>query len=263
MDQAPLYNAIQAGDPSISPPVGPGGPRGDNNWTTWNQAPPYMKCPSDESAGLQIQAHSYVVSVGDQVANVNTSTNTRGLFARINWRGHRDMLDGSSNTIVMSEIVSHVPSFGGQSGVAAGPQEWQIRKASANFVPGLVASPAVCRTVSDGRFYLAGTNVRGRRGIKWTDAPATLIAFNTVLPPNSPACSESGDFGDQDNSVLPPQSRHVGGVHGLFGDGAVHFISDSIDSGNTAVQQPATGPSRYGVWGAMGSIGGEDIVSEF
>jgi prepilin-type processing-associated H-X9-DG protein len=155
-----------------------------------------------------------------------------------------------------------VPSFGGQTGSTSGARTHEIRKALANFVPGVVASPAVCRTVTDGQYYVAGTNVRGRRGIKWTDAPATLNAFNTVLPPNSPACSESGDFGDQDNSVLPPQSRHTGGVHGLFVDGAVRFISDSIDAGNLGAQQPAAGPSVYGVWGSMGSMAGGDITGE-
>ncbi len=42
-------------------------------------------------------------------------------------------------------------------------------------------------------------------------------------------------------------------------DGSVRFISDSIDTGNQAVFQGNTGPSMYGVWGALGSINGGEV----
>jgi hypothetical protein len=52
---------------------------------------------------------------------------------------------------------------------------------------------------------------------------------------------------------------------GVLTDGSVRFFSNTIDCGNTGAAQPAVsaatpfgGPSRYGVWGAVGSImGGE------
>ena len=127
----------------------------------------------------------------------------------------------------------------------------------------MVASPVVCRTVVSGRYYVAGTNVRGRRGIKWTDGPATLQMFNTILPPNGPICAEGGDYGDQDNIVLPPHSRHTGGVHALLCDGSVRFINENIDSGNTGAQQPLSGRSVYGTWGSLGSIAGNEVVGNF
>jgi hypothetical protein len=43
----------------------------------------------------------------------------------------------------------------------------------------------------------------------------------------------------------------------------VRFISDNIDTGNTAAQQPLTGPSVYGTWGRLGSIAGGEVVGEF
>jgi hypothetical protein len=60
-------------------------------------------------------------------------------------------------------------------------------------------------------------------------------------------------------------------VHCLLADGAVRFISDTISTGNlsapdlTAASNTATysGPSNYGVWGALGSRNGGDIVGEF
>lgn len=260
MEQGTMYDRIQAGDANNAP----GGPRGDQSWVVWDTPPVSIKCPSDIGAfqrGPLGKNHSYVFSAGDQVANVNTILNSRGLFGRFVWRRFSEVSDGTSNTIAMSEIISNGPTGnGGQFGFTAGAREIHIGLAIANNIPGVVASPSVCRTVADGKYYLAGTNVRGRRGFNWTDGPATLCMFTTVLPPNSPACAESGDFGDQDNSVLPPHSRHPGGVNGVLCDGAVRFISDNINTGNLGVAQSQAGTSHYGVWGAMGSINGHENV---
>jgi len=52
-------------------------------------------------------------------------------------------------------------------------------------------------------------------------------------------------------------------------DGSVHFVSDTIDSGNqqygsqTNDREPMSGPSPFGVWGAMGSINGGESKSMF
>jgi prepilin-type processing-associated H-X9-DG protein len=259
LEQAPMYNQIQAGDANNAP----GGPRGDQGWAVWDTPPSLLKCPSDDGAS-SLKSHSYAFSAGDTAANVNTVLNTRGVFGRLAWKGIRDVTDGTSNTIAMSEIISQVRTgAGGQFGFAAGANQIEIGLALANNIAGVVASPSLCRTTVSGRYYVAGTNVRGRRGINWIDGPATLCMFNTILAPNSPICAESGDFGDQDNSILPPHSRHTGGVHGLMCDGAVRFINQNIDTGNTGIAQPASGPSVYGIWGALGSTSGGEPVGDF
>lgn len=63
-------------------------------------------------------------------------------------------------------------------------------------------------------------------------------------------------------SDLPP--------NGLMGDGAVKFITESVDTGNTdqgpvgtaAPGAPPVGSgSNYGIWGAAGSISGRQTTS--
>ena len=52
--------------------------------------------------------------------------------------------------------------------------------------------------------------------------------MTTILPPNSEICRNTSG----QEYVLPPGSLHQGGCHVLMGDGAVKFITDSIEAGN-------------------------------
>jgi prepilin-type processing-associated H-X9-DG protein len=94
----------------------------------------------------------------------------------------------------------------------------------------------------------------------WQDAQPMYVAFNTVLPPNAPACADGGNWGDSNHLVIPPASRHPGGVNGSMSDGSVRFFSETIDAGNLSVFQPPYGASNYGVWGALGSKAGGETV---
>jgi prepilin-type processing-associated H-X9-DG protein len=161
----------------------------------------------------------------------------------------------------MSEIQSNLPvGGGGQFGMPSIGNEayWN---AVVNNIPGVSNSPGVCRTVTNGNKLKPGLTIHVRRGIQWTDAPADLCMFNTVMPPNSPACAESGEWGDHDIVVLPPNSAHPGGVNGSMCDGAVRWFSDNINTGNVGLPQSRDAPSVYGVWGAIGSVSGGDAAT--
>lgn len=262
MEQQNMFAKIQAGDTTVSgTPIAPGGPRGDQSWVVWNTPPAILKCPSDPNAKQSPRGHSYVVSGGDTILNLNTIASPRGPFGRFVWRRLGEISDGLSNTIAISEIQTNLPvGLGGQFGQPSTGSE-RIWNAVVNNIPGVVNSPAVCRTVANGQFIRPNQTIHGRRGIHWTDAPADLSMFSTVLPPNSPACAESGEWGDHDNVVLPPNSAHPNGVNGVMLDGAVRFFTNNINTGNLGVPQARDGASNYGVWGALGSIAGGDTAT--
>jgi hypothetical protein len=124
-------------------------------------------------------------------------------------------------------------------------------------------SPANCMARMGPNDRLTG-GTADWRGMRWADGGITYTGFNTLTPPNSPACIWGG--GDADGGSLSPSSMHPGGVHVVMGDASVRFITDAIDTGNLAATWQtfnggvAAGPSPYGVWGALGSRnGGEGI----
>jgi len=69
-----------------------------------------------------------------------------------------------------------------------------------------------------------------------------------------------------DHVSVSASSRHQGGVHVLMGDGAVKFVTDSIEAGNSAAKP--TGPwdvqgreSPYGLWGKLGTRSNKETVN--
>ena len=103
--------------------------------------------------------------------------------------------------------------------------------------------------------------------------PSQLLGRSIpILPPNAEVCggNNAGQTG-----MFPPSSRHQGGAHVLMSDGAVIFITDSVEAGNsrspnvwqngTITTSPANVPgslSPYGLWGALGTRTAKENVEE-
>ena len=48
----------------------------------------------------------------------------------------------------------------------------------------------------------------------------------------------------------------------MFADGSVRFVPETIDTGNLSAAAVSSGPSPFGVWGAIGTkSGGETNAS--
>ena len=206
------------------------------------------------------QPHSsYVFNVGDQldfgsgVEDFPNQMKTRGPFAWRSCSSIRDILDGTSNTIAMAERDLGNPSnkrdiLGRVAAVAA-------------------TSPADCLATASSGQYLAKVSVLNElMGERWASGHPFYSVFTTALPPNGPSCAASAPpSGKSVGGWYTASSRHTGGVHVLMCDGAVRFVNDRIDVGNLKTTEPdkTTGNSSYGIWGALGTIAGNETINDF
>ncbi|MEW4452578.1 DUF1559 domain-containing protein [Bremerella sp. JC817] len=249
IEQNAMFDAISSGD-STKPPYG------GNTWEVWGPwevAPVAYSCPSDNYSGSRRNTFNYRFSLGDSIANTINATRVRGLFAKRDGSSFRDITDGTSNTIAMSERKVNEFDLGTRGG------QIPVTQGVTTGVSDLSTSPLNCLAESDGRFYLDAGSVKGRGGWWFADGQAERAGFHTVLPPNSPACVEgSNGSGDSVTSLISPNSNHPGGVMTLRADGSTHFVAETIDTGDLSLAESTGGQSPYGVWGALGSkAGGE------
>lgn len=268
IEQAPMYEAIQAGDMAGvtgftgagGPAVFPGGPVPWASWSVWNVSPGFLRCPSDATtfnAPTRTNLNNYAFSVGDDCTAIRDGQIVRGVFPAARGATIAEITDGTSNTLVFSERLK--ADFGRTTVVA---NQIEVKHGIATAIGGMTAAPGLCMTTATGQFYTAGQIVKGRFGSWWTDGQAERVAFTTILGPNKPGCTDDTDGNaDSSNVVIPPTSRHTGGVNCGLADGSVRFISDNIDTGNVNIGQPDSGMSNYGTWGALGSKSGGDILN--
>ena len=109
-------------------------------------------------------------------------------------------------------------------------------------------------------------NAEGR-GSRWADGAAGFSLINTILPPNSPSCAIDGDVAV--DGFYSAGSYHQGGSYMLMGDGAVKFITNSVDCGDisgpprrASQAEDSTSESPYGLWGALGSANGQETIDQ-
>lgn len=257
------YNAIAAGD-ATNPPHGP---HAWASWAPWNTSPAFMRCPSDGGYINDTRTNSYALSLGDMVEGLmnGVSAQARGVFSpRGVGRGYKfgDITDGTSNTIAISErLCQQSTTVRATDPVTVAANQVEKVLGTHTRVTGLINTPSLCYAVVSGNYFINGSAIQARFGIAWQDANPMYIGFNTVLPPNAPSCADGGINGDSVHLVMPPASRHTGGVNAVYGDGSVHFISQNVDSGNLNARQLIGGASVYGAWGALGSKSGGEVAT--
>ncbi len=89
--------------------------------------------------------------------------------------------------------------------------------------------------------FFAGETMKGQ----WVAGQASQTLYNHAITPGKNSCLNNSAVV---TGVYSPTSLHGGGVNALFADGHVRFIANAIDQG---------------IWTALGSRDGQEVVSEF
>ncbi|MHB0958089.1 MAG: DUF1559 family PulG-like putative transporter [Pirellulaceae bacterium] len=263
MEQGALYDKF--GLPQVSPPYPAWGPV---PWYGWNFLPhhaqvPTLLCPSDGGGNFRTSDHywwqgdtNYNFNMGDYPGNgFAGDPSPRGLFGQYSFVKFGEIADGTSNTLALSE---HVISKGG-GGAEQMPGNIHGAYVTTNDWRQFANPYADCYLYkgSGVTFQNSPPALGALRGVHWAWGVMVVQGFTTILPPNSVGCtnwsSEWGNF-----HILPPDSNHPTGVNAARADGSVDFVSSGIYTGNLTVAPRRSGPSPYGVWGALGSKSGGD-----
>ncbi len=234
LDQVPLYELIDF----------------NQNWSHANNAQaragvvPVFLCPSEPTTSMPAgwAGTTYRANQGSELLYDQPSTNSQnrnsgmpapnGVFVPSRSLKIADVQDGASNTAAFSEH----PFADFNNGAAS---EFDT------FQPGIYpATPdeslQICRAVDTADLSKQGVS---DVGAPWLQSYHSTTQYFHVHPPNERSC------------MYPPgriattaASHHVGGVHVTLCDGSVRFVSENID---------------LGIWRAVGTRNGKEVVGEF
>jgi prepilin-type N-terminal cleavage/methylation domain-containing protein/prepilin-type processing-associated H-X9-DG protein len=226
LEQRPIHDAINF---NLNADRGVGGPEND---TARRMRIGTFLCPSDTSSLFDTPEQSptnYQMSVGAR----HSARDNNGMLFENSRIGFSDVLDGSSQTAIVSELArasslltNHVIEITNQ----------QILSYEASCRPN---GPAVARA----------------RGNRWIYGAPNHTMYSHHRPPNhpDPDCRGGNPFGDATNTAwdllsmdTAARSLHPGGVNVALADGSVRFFKNSIN---------------LNVWRAIGTRDGGEVVS--
>ncbi len=223
-----------------------------NNTTVVGLQVSMFLCPSDpnysqrtqiggQATGVTACVISYGMNEGDwYVWGGIGSVNNNGVFGPNYSTAISQFVDGTSNTLVATDVKIYNPLCGPKAVV---PAYTTTTAPSPAADPNSVAPYAAC--------------VPGQGHTFWADGNAHETAMTTAWPPNKMIQTSTG-IGDLDIetnlvssggptvAAIVARSYHSGGVNALFGDGSVRFAKSSIN-GLT--------------WRSLGTPNGGEVIS--
>ena len=270
---------------------------------------PTLRCPSDPGDGLPAYGRTnYAACLGDSpfrgsVGAADRSlirNSTRAQMVRASQRGvfvprqeaaFGDILDGLANTIMAGEIATDLGDRDTRTDPLSNNGSVTLRGENGGNPQVPVGSPNQCsnnagidatrpqfwsNTASTPLSTIFGGNPDKLRGYRWASGYPVYSQVYTMSPPNSATCFQFANELGTNNvfnraGFFSTSSRHQGGTHVLMGDGAVKFITDSIEAGDqsaTPVAQLGAGVSTpgsispYGLWGALGTRASKEVIEE-
>ncbi|TWT39360.1 DUF1559 domain-containing protein [Blastopirellula retiformator] len=234
-------------------------------------------CPSDPapsqttSSGNTYGCLNYMVSFGSGTGvNYDFKHKTDGIFYQYSKAGFRDMTDGTSNSVVMSETVRSVGAdmtlpagetppypyqftLNGSSGVGSSNPDPTKQGMPGNGGgwssytngDGAISNPDISTFWTGFTSWRGGESaaIRGR-GMSWAFTGAINSMTNGYHTPNS----RIPDVVTHWTGYFAPRSYHPGGANVTFGDGSVRLLPDTIDLSTHR---------------ALHSVNGGEVLGEF
>lgn len=216
-----------------------------------NQVVPSFLCPSDagpntytstSSPAGTFGANNYMMSLGSGTGtNYDDRYPTDGIIWRMAGTRLRDVTDGLSNTVFMSEAIRgdgfditlpagtmdrfpYRKTLNMTSGVTSNPSGPGYNGGT-GWPSGIISNPDLAAVAASGTNWRGGLGGTGR-GVGWIRGLNMAVSTNGYLTPNS----RTPDIMMHGIGFFAPRSFHTGGAHVLLGDGAVRFLSDNIDA---------------------------------